>query len=601
MNIPPQKTEPLRQLQRLSQPASQAHLLSDAELLELYVARGDRQAAETLVERYAAMVATVCRLTVNDSASAEDAFQVTFLVLLKSARKVRKRESIAAWLHGVAYRTACRIRSRQRRQVSAEMSTQLATQTEPTSPPSDPIHELARRMELEVLDRELQRLPEALRAPLIEHYLLGHSAPQIAERMELSVSAVEGRLRRGRRTLRRTLAQRGIGLSFSLAGAHWFQQHVHAAEASLWAARFVRAHVPVGGEGVEGMGSESDSASGHEPRPTAQSTEISSLVAEETNMFLQLAYAKTLVPIAVLAVGAIWASLYNGLHLGTDDGTGTSAFGVNAIDDDTPQATTLQALPPPNEDHIVAQMGMGGMGGMGAGQTVQPRTPAVDQEPVTWEKPAEADVPAWLAGGHASTEAIESNRAALAKQAEVDFSGSPLRAAIDQLQSESGVPIVVNLRELEPVSIDPDTPIYLSAKGSLREILRRIGEPLELTYIITESAIELTTRDHANESPSLRFYDLSYVLPNSANASAVVQALQNSVDPNSWTSAGGTSVITLVGSMMIVSAPDSTQQHVEVMLINLSKMNPRNAERETNLQVPFMPTEGMGGMGGGMF
>src|SRR2546423_1461190 len=83
--------------------------LSDAQLLERFVRRHD-EAAEAafaaLMERHGPMVLSVCRRILNDPHDAQDAFQATFLVLVRKAGMVRKRGSIADWLHGVALRVA---------------------------------------------------------------------------------------------------------------------------------------------------------------------------------------------------------------------------------------------------------------------------------------------------------------------------------------------------------------------------------------------------------------------------------------------------------------------------------------------------------------
>lgn len=215
MHEPAYQNSSFSQLKRLSQPHEQRQLQGDLELLELYVGGGDRAAIEALITRYGPMVASVCSLTVADRQLAEDAFQATFLILLRQACKIRRRASVAAWLHGVAYRCACRLRRQNRSRAQVSVGDDVAMVSQPAS---DPLFELSRQMNLEALDRELQALPEHLRAPLVEHYLMGFTAPQIAERLELSVSAVEGRLRRGRQTLRVRLARRGISLSALAAG-----------------------------------------------------------------------------------------------------------------------------------------------------------------------------------------------------------------------------------------------------------------------------------------------------------------------------------------------------------------------------------------------
>jgi DNA-directed RNA polymerase specialized sigma24 family protein len=84
--------------------------VTDAELLGRYVADGDGAAFAALVERHGGLVWSVCRRLLRRPEDAEDAFQATFLVLVRKAASVRKRGAVASWLYGVAYRTAVRAR-----------------------------------------------------------------------------------------------------------------------------------------------------------------------------------------------------------------------------------------------------------------------------------------------------------------------------------------------------------------------------------------------------------------------------------------------------------------------------------------------------------
>jgi RNA polymerase sigma-70 factor (ECF subfamily) len=80
--------------------------LSDAQLLEAFVAQRDRVALEALVHRHARLVWTVCLRILPNHQDAEDAFQATFLVLVKKAGSIVPREMVGNWLYGVARRTA---------------------------------------------------------------------------------------------------------------------------------------------------------------------------------------------------------------------------------------------------------------------------------------------------------------------------------------------------------------------------------------------------------------------------------------------------------------------------------------------------------------
>ena len=85
--------------------------LTDGQLLESYVARGEEAAFEALVRRHGPMVLGVCRRILNHGHDAEDAFQATFLVLVRKAASIVPREVVGNWLYGVACRTAMKARA----------------------------------------------------------------------------------------------------------------------------------------------------------------------------------------------------------------------------------------------------------------------------------------------------------------------------------------------------------------------------------------------------------------------------------------------------------------------------------------------------------
>src|SRR5216683_1013994 len=88
-----------------------ADRVSDEQLLERFTAGQDSVAFDALLQRYGPMVLGVCRRVLAHEQDAEDAFQATFLVFIRKAASIRKRQSVGSWLYGVAYRIGVKARA----------------------------------------------------------------------------------------------------------------------------------------------------------------------------------------------------------------------------------------------------------------------------------------------------------------------------------------------------------------------------------------------------------------------------------------------------------------------------------------------------------
>src|SRR5262249_7507000 len=88
--------------------------MTDGELLDCFLARGDHAAFEALARRHGPMVWGVCRRALSNRHDAEDAFQATFLVLVRKAGSIKNRGSVGSWLYGTAYRAALEVRAARR-------------------------------------------------------------------------------------------------------------------------------------------------------------------------------------------------------------------------------------------------------------------------------------------------------------------------------------------------------------------------------------------------------------------------------------------------------------------------------------------------------
>src|SRR5438128_1075850 len=166
--------------------------LTDGELLEGFVGRRDEAAFEEMVRRHGPMVLGVCRRILRNHADAEDAFQATFLVLVRRASTIRPRSMLGNWLHGVAHNTALKAGAMNRKRRTRERE----ARTMPKTGGDDPWPQLHA-----LLDRELRGLPERYRVPIVLCELEGRTIKEAARQLGCPEGTISTRLSRGRALL----------------------------------------------------------------------------------------------------------------------------------------------------------------------------------------------------------------------------------------------------------------------------------------------------------------------------------------------------------------------------------------------------------------
>ena len=183
---------------------------TDQDLLEQFLSHRDEASFAALLERHGPMVLGVCRRVLHDEHLAEDAFQAAFLVLAHKATTIRKKQSVGSWLHGVALRLARKAKAEAARSKHPDVRSKSQAAADPQAEAS--WHEAQ-----QILDDELQRLPEQYRLPLILCYLEGLTRDEAAAQLGWSAGKLKGLLDRGREQLRSQLVRRGV--TMSAAGA----------------------------------------------------------------------------------------------------------------------------------------------------------------------------------------------------------------------------------------------------------------------------------------------------------------------------------------------------------------------------------------------
>ena len=208
----------------------------DRALLDRFLDEGDQAAFEALVSRHGPMVLGVCRRLLASPQDADDAFQATFLVLVRKAGRLRDADRLGPWLYGVASRVAAKSRAREARRRRQQVRAGDFPSRE------GPNHDLLDVRP--ILDAELGRIPAKLREVLILCLLEGATAEEASRRLNCPPGTVKSRLARGREALRTRLVGRGIAPAVALAAASSASSPASAVPASLTRATLVVISAP---------------------------------------------------------------------------------------------------------------------------------------------------------------------------------------------------------------------------------------------------------------------------------------------------------------------------------------------------------------------
>ncbi len=180
--------------------------LSDGQLLGCFIEQGDQSALAVLMRRHGPLVWDVCRRVLGNHHDAEDAFQATFLVLVRRASTVSPREMVANWLYGVASQTARKAKAMRAKKRTHEK--QMIQMPEPVAQEKDCGKDLHHH-----LHQALAGLPAKFRVSIILCYLEGKTRSEAARQLGVPEGTLAAWLARGRAMLAKRLARNGLTLS----------------------------------------------------------------------------------------------------------------------------------------------------------------------------------------------------------------------------------------------------------------------------------------------------------------------------------------------------------------------------------------------------
>ncbi|WP_425400571.1 sigma-70 family RNA polymerase sigma factor [Aeoliella sp.] len=528
--------------------------LSDRALVRRFAQSRDEEAFRQLVERHGPLVMATCRRGLNSSSDADDAFQATFLVLARSAGKIRKRDSVAAWLYGAATRIAMRMRREASRRTTHELM-------EIAAPESDPLDELLARHDGTVADEELNQLPETLRTPLVLRYLAGRSNAEVAEELGITIAALEGRLKRGKQRLRVRLLRRGVTLAVLVA--------------TLKATR-----VSAGEISAELTGSTVDLAI------SGSSATISALASEPTTSTHIALQELGAMNATILSKPIVAAAMFGGVLAATltaqvafsqgEANQGTDPFALDAAapaatSEEPASSTQVTAARPAKPDPFGAEpiaednpyaadpvLNRSATAPLGSSSQAGPRI--VDLKP------------------RSKTELkIEQALTKPLNNLGLEFQGAPLSEIVNFLRDEYNIEVQLDLRSLEDMAISPDEPVNVNLRNiSLESALNIMLAQIDLTYVVENEVLLILNQDDEQARLETRVY------PVPTFDDFELTSLMSVVAPTTWETKGGAGTMTVLGDRLLVRQNYRVHRELNELLSQL--MNTEAAKTDAAIR-----------------
>jgi|LakMenEpi03Aug12_release.lakeMendotaPanAssembly.Ray.scaffolds.fasta_scaffold162451_2 hypothetical protein len=217
--------------------------------------------------------------------------------------------------------------------------------------------------------------------------------------------------------------------------------------------------------------------------------------------------------------------------------------------------------------------------------------------------PADARRPLGVGGYWSRVPPAVAARAALAKPVGVDFQETPLREVTAALSKEAGVPIAVDMRELENAGLDLDLPVTFAVAGKpLAVVLDRILEPLELVVDVQDEGLVVTTQEKSEATMTVAVYPVGHLGGGDRSVGSLAELVTSTlvtstVEPFSWDTVGGPAAVRPVdGDVPCLVVRHSTAGHRAVHGL-LESLPP---SRQPGAFAPTLEAEPRsGGMGGG--
>ena len=525
-------------------PSPDLTAVSDALLLARFVQTCDEQAFRELVERHSRLVFGVCTRVLGHRQDAEEAFQATFLVLTQKAEQLEvahsRSPSLGPWLYGVAYRVAVRAAQKRTRRKENPLPQEIAVG-------NDMLEHLTDKHWRAVLDDELNRLPKKYREPLVLHYLLGKKNPEIAAELGLTIRTVEGRQRRGKQRLRQRLALRKVSLPLAVATLAAASEVLEAApletliDATVQASLALASGKPLPADGMDGAA-------------LTQGTLSQRALALSRPEVIAMQFP--LAPAAVLATVVLVAGAAIGLAK-NDAGAGDGKANPLPL---TQEVANEQTAANKTVRDFAVQL---------AGSESSKPLPTTNNKGVT--QPA-AGPASFLPKVQSAQERLIYKAFAMPLITPLDFVEAPLNEVLATISEDYGISILFDKFALDSLAISEEAEVTiklrdLPLKSALNLLLTEVED---LTYIVRDDVLWITSNDEANQYLETRIYDVEEF---NIDVEDLTDTLIKSIGRNSWeqNGTGDGTISPIKANLIAISQTQAVHADIAAFLTELQQ------------------------------
>lgn len=161
---------------------------------------------------------------------------------------------------------------------------------------------------------------------------------------------------------------------------------------------------------------------------------------------------------------------------------------------------------------------------------------------------------------------------AMTEKTSVKWVDVPLRDAILELAHKHRIPIVLDEQKLQDEGVATDTPINLQFSGiSLRSVFNLMLEPLQLTTVVRDEVLLVTTSVAAGEILTTEVYDVRKLVKDE-NYGPLIDVLTMTIQPDQWDAVGGPGGISEIPNGLVIRQTEAIHREIRQLLQELERV-----------------------------